>query len=218
MACNRIKQSFLKDKNIKVINNGIDTQNIFSRREYEQLKLKHNINNEILVLSVAPKIMSNFKGGHWVLKLAQRFINRENIKFLLIGVEGSKYQFDKNVIMLGRINDKIELASYYSMADITLITTKKETFSLVCVESLACGTPILGFESGAPSEIVPSGYGYFVPYGDLDSLVNALENIIDNKIKFKSTNECIAYAKEKYDKDIAFKNYMELYNQTNLNK
>lgn len=83
---NRVKTSFLKDREIKVIHNGIDTE-IFHYIENNDLKKKLNIEDDYkVVLSLAPNIMSEAKGGEFVLKLANK-MQDERIKFVLVGNE-----------------------------------------------------------------------------------------------------------------------------------
>lgn len=80
----RVKTSFLKDKEIKVIHNGIDT-NVFHLVDANDLKKELNIpENSKVVVAVAPNIMSESKGGKWVLKLAEKMKN-ENVFFVLVG-------------------------------------------------------------------------------------------------------------------------------------
>lgn len=83
--------------------------------------------------------------------------------------------------MLGKITDQELLAKYYSMADVTLLTSKKETFSMVTAESLCCGTPVVGFKAGAPEQIAIKEFSEFVEYGDLNSLYNKMLVILDTK-------------------------------------
>ena len=45
----------------------------------------------------------------------------------------------------------MRLAEYYSLVDVTVITSFHETFSMVVAESLSCGTPIVGFKAGGQS-------------------------------------------------------------------
>ena len=208
----RVRLSFLKDKEIKVIHNGIDTQNTFYPREYKHLKSKHNLVDEKIILAVAPNLMSDAKGGKWVLELAQ-LLHLENIKIILIGVNDLSKDYGDNIIALGRTKNQVELAEYYSMADITLLTSKKETFSLVTAESLACGTPVVGFDSGAPSEIAPEGYGLFVEYGNIESLVKIIRFWIKGISSYQTKPEYIRYSKENYSKETMIENYLNLYSK-----
>lgn len=86
---NRVKLSFLKDKNICVIHNGIDTD-IFKCVNIGELKEELSIPTENkVVLALAPNIMSEAKGGKWVLDLAKRFIDKK-ITFILVGDTGKE--------------------------------------------------------------------------------------------------------------------------------
>lgn len=206
----RVKQSFLKGKDIRVIHNGIDVQNIFHPRAYEHLKKKHNITDEKVILAVAPKIMEARKGGRSVLELAKR-MKKENIKFIIIGVEDLREKFDDNIIALGRTENQIELAEYYSMADLFLICSKRENFPTTCLESLSCGTPVIGFDAGGTRETAPKGYGHFVSFGDFAHLESTIRATLDGSLLLKTKAECSKFAFENYDKEIMAKKYIDLY-------
>lgn len=165
----RVLHSFLKERMIRVVHNGIDTQHIFHPRQTEELRAEYGLTDEKIVLAVAPNLMEERKGGRWVVQLARRMKN-ENIKFIMIGVDHVHEVLPDNVITLGRTANQEKLAEYYSLADCFLICSEKETFSMTCAESLCCGTPIAGFCAGAPETIFMEPQAQFVPYGDLESL------------------------------------------------
>lgn len=206
----RVKNSFLKDKDIRVIHNGIDTTNIFYPRNFEHLKKKHNITDEKIALAVAPDLMTDQKGGKWILKLAEKFKN-EKIKFILIGIDNVNQKFDDNVIALGRTSNQIELAEYYSMADIFVICSKRENFPTTCIEALSCGTPIVGFDAGGTKETAPEGCGIFVNYGDLNSFDKELRAVLKEFDKSKTSNECMLYGKNNYSNIVMYNKYLKLY-------
>lgn len=203
----RVKQSFLSDKRIDVIHNGIDTENVFYPRSFDHLKKKHNINDEKIVLAVAPDLMSERKGGRHVLELAKR-MRSESVKFILIGVEDLSETFDDNVVALGRTENQHELAEYYSMADVFVICSLRENFPTTCIEALACGTPICGFDEGGTKETAPGNLGRFVIFGDGNSLKHAINNILVQK---NSLKEYVEYANNKYSKAQMYEKYKKLY-------
>lgn len=85
----RVKMSFLQDVNISIIHNGIDT-NIFKEQNIKRLRNELKIPSENqVVLAVAPDIMSESKGGKWVLKLAESMKDKP-ITFILIGARKSR--------------------------------------------------------------------------------------------------------------------------------
>ena len=204
---NRVRESFLKEKSIVVIHNGVDTENVFYPRPFEHLQRRHNITDEKIVLAVAPHLMSGGKGGQWVLGLAKRF-KGENVKFILIGVDDLRQNFDDNVIALGRTFKRIELSEYYSMADVFLFCSRKETFSVTCAEALCCGTPVVGFKAGAPETIFAEPYAHFTDYGDTDSLKNVLLKRLNSAPNSKEISD---YGRQHFDKKRMFEQYLSLY-------
>lgn len=205
----RVQESFLKRYPVEVIHNGIDTNEIFYPREYNHLKKRHNLKNEKIVLAVAPDLMDERKGGKFVNELALKFIN-ENVIFIMIGVKRSKFKFADNVIALPKTLNQIELAEYYSMADVFVICSKRENFPTVCIESLACGTPVCGFDEGGTSETAPGKLGNFVKHGDMDSLYKAVSQMLDEK---QISAECYKFAIENYSREKMYLKYMCLYKQ-----
>lgn len=207
---NRVKQSFLKNKEIVVIHNGIDTKSIFYPRKFDHLKARHKLTNEKIILAVAPDIMSEQKGGRLVLEIANK-MKGENVKFILIGVADLSEKFDDNVIALGRTENQNELAEYYSMGDIFIICSKRENFPTTCIEALSCGTPVCGFDEGGTKETAPDSFGIFVKYREIDDLEKTVRKILHDEIKLKPYEECSNFGKESYDKAIMAKKYINLY-------
>lgn len=205
----RVRRSFLFEKNVSVIHNGIDTE-IFRPRNSNSLRNDHKITTKHVLLSVAPNLLSEAKGGSWVLELAKR-MKDSDVTFLMIGVDEPSQIKEENVIALPKINDKELLSEYYSLADFTILTSKRETFSLVCAESLACGTPIIGFDAGAPSEVAPPGYGNFIKYGEMDFLFTAVTSALSNRLIYKSKEDCVQFARSNYSKEKMVNNYIGEY-------
>ena len=114
--------------------------------------------------------------------------------------------------LLGNIADKTKMAHLYSLADATLLTSKRETFSMVCAESLCCGTPVIGFKAGAPEMISIPAYSAFCDYGDLDSL----ENILNNCLHKEKPSTISADSASVYKREKMIKEYIHLY-QTLVN-
>ena len=82
-----------------------------------------------------------------------------HICFVVVGpISKITSNLPKNIILLGSVTDSIKLAKLYSLANVSILTSKRETFSMVCAESLSCGTPVVGFEAGAPEQISLPNY------------------------------------------------------------
>lgn len=159
----------LKDRAHRVILNGVDTDVFYCRKDTD-IRETYGIREEKLVFHATPSFTDDpghLKGGYYLLELAKRM---PQVRFLVAGNCSLSGPIPENVTLLGQIRDRQLLATLYSAADLTLLTSKKETFSMVCAESLCCGTPVVGFEAGGPEQISLPEYSEFVKPEDLDAL------------------------------------------------
>ena len=205
----RAKQSpILADKEHCVVLNGVDAE-IFKRYDTEELRKRHGVTDEKIVFHATPYFNddpNHNKGGYYILKLAE-MLKGQNVKFFVAGDYPMGLVVPENVVLLGRIADQKLLAQYYSMADVTVIASKKETFSMICAESLCCGTPVIGFKAGGPEQISIPEYSSFVEYGDIEGLYQELSKALfenDFVVDFEKI-------KKTYSKYIMTKNYLSLY-------
>ncbi len=204
----RVKQSFLKEKPISVIHNGIDTERIFYLRnanEVMEQKRKYGLEGKRIVLSVAPNIMSDSKGGERVIEVSRHFGN--DVQFVLVGADANEQRGD-HVTLIERTANQDELALWYSAADVFLICSKRENFPTTCLEALCCGTPVVGIDAGGTKETAPEPYGLFAQPGETDKLV-ALINLQLQKNYDK--HEVSTVGKELYDKKVMYAHYSALY-------
>lgn len=207
----RMHHSIVRNKPISVVYNGMDVDKTFCRRNASELRASLGLRDEYVVLSVGSDLLSERKGGQWVLKLAERYPMTDKIVFVMVGVEQMPALVPPNVRLVPRLYDQELLAHYYSMADVLLLSSAKETFSMVCAESLACGTPVIGFDSGAPTEVAPPGFGAFVPYPDLDALAALLARLRSGDIELNSSEQCVELARSRYSKKAMVKAYETIY-------
>jgi glycosyltransferase involved in cell wall biosynthesis len=205
----RAKQSpFFSNSEFVVIGNGLDTHKVYHPTKHEDLRQKHGIKDEKILLHVTASFNDPFKGGKYILDLANR-LSSENIKIIIVGYNGSGEVFPDNLIVLRHIKDQVELAKYYSLADLTILTSKRETYSMVCAESLSCGTPVIGFKAGAPEQISLEKYSEFVDYDDIDNLEFCIKNWIDKKHSVK--DNLVKEASIHYSKEKMFQQYLSVY-------
>lgn len=207
----RMRQSIIQHKPISVVPNGLDVET-FCRSDTKELRASLGLTNEYVVLSVGADLLSERKGGRWVLELAKRNPDA-GIVFVMVGAEQVPKQIPHNVRVIPRIFDQGLLAKYYSLADVLLLTSTKETFSMVSAESLACGTPVIGFDSGAPREVASPGFGEFVPYADLEALESLLFRVKTGEPSLMSPTECEQFARARYSKGSMVKAYESIYRQ-----
>ena len=154
------------------IENGLDLQS-FVPLNINPLKEKFDGKNPI-ILHVTPNFNHPLKGGKYVIELAKK---HPEWSFIIVGYNGN-ITLPSNVTTIGHTKSKEELSWYYNIADVTLLTSKRETFSMVCAESLACGTPVVGFRAGGPESVFIGDFAKFVDYGDVRKLGEAINEMI----------------------------------------
>lgn len=205
-----MQSPILVKANHRVILNGIDTT-VFKPCSAHPLISRLKSEGKKIILHVTPGFNlapGHPKGGEYVVELARRLL-KEKPDWCIV-VAGTLMQdtlLPQNLITLGSITNQRELASLYSGASATLLTSKKETFSMVTAESLCCGTPVVGFNSGAPELIALPEYSHFSEQGDIKQLMEGL-NVFTHSKEAQNISEA---AKKKYSSENMCKQYINLY-------
>lgn len=204
-----VKESFLKDYPIKVINNGIDPE-IFKYRE-SAFRERYDVGaGKYILLGVAVQWVPR-KGADVFIRLAER-LDSEKFQIVLVGTDD---ELDKllppNVISIHRTANQTELAEIYSAADLFVNPTREDTFPTVNMESLACGTPVLTFRTGGSPEIIDETTGTAVDCDDEGALMDAILRI-ERERPFSEEN-CIKRAMAFSEKE-KFQEYIDIYNET----
>ncbi len=207
------EKSFFKNKNIRVIHNGIDLDK-FKIQNTENVNKKYNLTNKFLILGVASP-WDTRKGLQYFVKLSEMLPPEYQI--LLVGLSKEQIKdLPKNIIGLERTENVQELAELYSAADIFLNPTLEEALGLTNLEAQACGTPVITFNSGGSPETICEATGIVVEKGNVDGLIKAIQTIKENGKAFYSIN-CRTRVESFFDKKNKFREYIELYEDI-LNK
>lgn len=207
---NNVQQSFLKDYPLTVIHNGIDT-NVF--KPYNNKKYvfeKYSIKTTSLVIGVA-NIWERRKGLNDILKL--REILDSNCTILLVGLNKKQLaDLPKGIVGVLRTESIHTLAELYSAADVFINPTWEDTYPTTNLEAMACGTPVVTYETGGSVESLTTETGIVVNKGSVVGMNNAIDKILNYGKGFYSEN-CRKRAENFFDKKFAFEKYLHLYNQ-----
>uniref|UniRef100_UPI003AB1218B glycosyltransferase n=1 Tax=Winogradskyella sp. TaxID=1883156 RepID=UPI003AB1218B len=206
----KIKDSFLKDHACAVIQNGIDLNTFYPKKSRDTINKLYNINSRFIILGVA-STWEKKKGLEEFVKLNE-LINRESYVIVLVGLAKSQLKkMPKSIVGIERTENVGQLADLYSAADVFINPTFEDTFPTTNLESLACGTPVITYETGGSVESVNESTGVIVDKGDVRGLINALECIKSKGGDFYENN-CRESAIKNFDKKIKFNDYLKLYN------
>lgn len=201
-AC--VSESFLKEYPINIVYNGVDT-NVF-KPVRNTIRKQFKIGNKTLLLGVAMQ-WTRRKNLNSFIELARKLSNKYVI--MLVGVnELWRKELPKNIICVPAIVRPALMAQFYSAADILLNLSTSETFGLVSVEALACGTPVIIYNNTASPEIIDESCGYIVNESDG---IDAVADIVRSKTwRGISAKSCIARA-SKFTVERQLEQYRNLY-------
>lgn len=202
-----VRQSYLKEYPVKVIHNGIDL-NVFHPVESD-FRQKHHLEDKYILLGVAFG-WGKRKGLDVFIELSKRL--DERFQIVLVGTNDEiDKQLPANIISVHKTNNQKELAEIYSAADLFVNPTREENYPTVNMESIACGTPVLTFNTGGSPEIPDDKTGYVVDVDDIDEMEKQIIRICTAKIF--STDDCLKRAKA-FDAVKKFQEYIGLYRQS----
>lgn len=190
------EKSILKNNNIVTIYNWVDLDKFYPRENNAKESEKN-----FTVLGVSAKWTNDMPKLKDFIKLSQ--ILPENMRIILIGKMEKDISLPTNILNIPYVQDQNELASYYSSADVYVHLSREDSFGKVIVEAMACGTPVIVYNSTACPELVGRGCGFVADVGDLNAVRDGIIRIMNiGTEKFK--NACVSSVK-KFDKNLLIK-------------
>lgn len=193
---NLLEQSFLNKYNCITINNGIDTG------VFKKLKIK----KDKTVLGVA-SIWDARKGLDDFIQLSKELPQQYNIK--IIGTTDKQIQFLKkyNIEAIKKTNSVEELVKEYNKALVLFNPTYEDNYPTVNLESLACGTPVITYDTGGSGEIIKeTGNGIIINKNNYHSLIQYLDFV--HELDYYNT---LAEQKNILSKELMCSKYIKLY-------
>ncbi len=206
---NLTKQSFLKDIPTRVIHNGINTE-VFHPIENTNVRKKYNIDkNKQIILGVS-SLWEPRKGLTDFIELS-KIIDKSRYQIILVGIDKkTKKRIPIDIICIGRTDNVGELVSLYSEALVFLNPTYEDNFPTVNIEALACGTPVVTYNTGGSIEAVDEETGFIVEQGDISGLYRCIKQVVKSD-KDTYIEKCRKRAVKYFDAKNCFAKYIKLY-------
>lgn len=197
-----LSKSFLRDYPAITIHNGIDTD-IFHPIEQKEIK-----SDKKVILGVA-SVWDRRKGLDEFVKLREKL--PENYLIILVGLSQEQIStLPDGITGIRRTENIVQLVGLYCMADVFVNPTLEDNFPTTNLEALACGTPVITYATGGSPEAIDDKTGFVVEYQNVDMLAEKVIEVCERG-PF-SASDCRHRAMSLYDRSIAFKKYIELYN------
>ncbi|WP_026676973.1 N-acetyl-alpha-D-glucosaminyl L-malate synthase BshA [Fictibacillus gelatini] len=205
------------DKDILPVYNFID-ERVYYRRKQSSLREVYGISpDEKVIVHI-----SNFRAVKRVPDVIRSFkiINSTlPSKLLLIG-NGPELSvccglvrelgLEGDVLFLGKQDNIAEL---YSISDLKLLLSEKESFGLVALEAMSCGVPVIGTKiGGIPEVIVDKETGYLVEVGNIEETANQAIQLLQDPEKHRSFSEnAIRHVRKTFHSEKIVSEYESIY-------
>lgn len=201
---NEAKKSLLKNADITVAYNGVDTL-VFTPHE-SNFKEKYNLKKDFTILGFANK---------WCLDINKDAVEKiiqqnKDSDILIVGCSNEQQKSFKqyeNVTCVGYVNDRQELADIYASSDVFVNLTHADTLPTVNMESICCGTPVITYNCCGSPELVDEDSGFVVKENDVKNLLLKINHIKDSPLVFD-----IKEKQQKFDKNTCYDKYLNIYN------
>ncbi|WP_195268816.1 glycosyltransferase [Eubacterium sp. 1001713B170207_170306_E7] len=196
-----VKESYLSKYAVEVIHNGIDLE-VFKPTP-NNFREKYQCEDKTLVLGVA-NVWNRRKGLDTFMQLSKELPDKFQI--ILVGLNSKqKKALPDNIIKIERTNSTKELAEIYTAADVFVNPTLEDNFPTTNLESLACGTPVITYDTGGSPESLNGKNGRIIKKNNIKEVYK----VIQKKTLTFSVNRSIEFNREK-----VFKKYIQQYKKS----
>jgi glycosyltransferase involved in cell wall biosynthesis len=207
--------SLLGDRRVTVIPYGIDTE-VFAPRDRSLAREVLGIPPEAQVILFVAETLDDPRKGLGVLVEALGHLAGVS-DMVAVSTGGKLPGIDVPVphLHLGSVESERLLSLVYSAADVFAIPSLQDNLPNTVLESMACGTPVVGFAvGGIPDMVRPGITGLLAEPGDVAGLGAILGELLGNrKLRESMAASCRRMAKEEYALEVQARRYQELYRE-----
>ncbi|WP_090637063.1 N-acetyl-alpha-D-glucosaminyl L-malate synthase BshA [Neobacillus massiliamazoniensis] len=207
----------VQNKPIQTVYNFVD-ERIYHKRDAKHLREEFEIKeDEKVIIHV-----SNFRTVKRVQDVIKAFANISSAmpsRLLLVGdgpemtrvcKQVRELNLEDLVLFLGKQENLEEL---YSISDLMLLLSEKESFGLVALEAMACGVPCIGTNTGGLPEVVTHQQtGFICEVGDIEDIsTKAIQLLSDKALHQSYSQQSIETVKSKFSADRIVEQYEQIY-------
>jgi glycosyltransferase involved in cell wall biosynthesis len=175
-----VRESFLGKYPVQVIHNGIDLD-VFKPTP-STWKEDHGITKPMILACAAQ--WGQRKGFADVLKIAEML---PEYQVVIVGIDSKQAKnLPSNIVGIQRTDSVQELVKIYSAADVFINTTYEEVLGMVNIEAIACGTPVITYDTGGSPENIDDSSGIVVEKGNVQKIAEKIIYISEKTIQIKN--------------------------------
>ncbi len=212
-----LRESMLAHYPVHLIKNAIDTE---TYRPLDSAKCREELNippDRTVVMFGATSMSRPAKGGDLLCAALNQLpaALKETVILLSFG-HGGKALADQagiRCIDMGYVNGDENKVRLYSAADLFVLSSRAESFELVTLECMACGTPMVSFPVGAAAEMVKPGVtGYLAKKENPGDLCRGIVELVENDaLRTQMGLNCRKLTETQYRQETHVQQYQKLY-------
>lgn len=208
------KSTLLSGMRVDVIPYGLDLD-VFAPRDKAYSRDLLSIPQEARVVFFLADVVDNRRKGFSLLLEALPHCAKSVDKLLLVSLGQKPSQADGRIpwLHLDSIHDDRLLSAVYSAADLFVLPSLQDNLANTVLEAMACGVPVVSFNSGGTPEMVRPGItGQLVPAFDVSALAATIVEMMNAPEYRKILSEnCRRVALDEYPLQLQAQRYAELY-------
>lgn len=210
----RAKKSYLlRNKTVLSIPNPIDTKVYHLMDQGTARELLGLPLGKRLLLFGALNVTDKRKGIDYLIE-ALRKIEKQNVELVVFGQvkDDIRGLFPVPIHSMGYLSDESKIVALYNAVDMFITSSLEENLPNTIMESMACGTPCVGFEiGGIPEMIYHMRNGYVANYKDASDLANGIRWILEHEDRQALSEACVKNVQENYTEEVIVMKYLSLY-------
>ena len=210
------RSSLLSSFDILCIPPAIETDDFQPRNPRVGRELLGISDDRPVLLCLADSVANYRKGIDLAVAAIETIRFRCRPTLVLVGRSADVLEVNyEPIVRLGPINSDRILSFVYSAADGFLMPSRAEAFGQVAIESMACGTPVIGFDVGGISDAVRPGHtGLLAPPEDVAGLRDAIATLLeDDELRARLGAEAREVAVREYGMELMARRYLAVYEE-----
>jgi glycosyltransferase involved in cell wall biosynthesis len=217
LAAEAHKSSLLKDADIRVIPYAIDAELFKPKNKTETRRSLQLPINKTLVLFAAAKVSDERKGFMYFVE-ALKTLKQTHEQDIEVVVMGGKMSSQVQELIpypihaTGHLSDERMIANVYAAADVFVIASLEDNLPNTVIESLACGTPVVGFEAGGVPEMIDHHHnGYVAQYRSSNDLAKGIAWVLNHQKPSQLSQNARQKALDTYAEKVVAAQYEAIY-------
>jgi glycosyltransferase involved in cell wall biosynthesis len=199
------------DVPVTVIPNGLDTDSFFPRDTQGVGTALGVPPDHRIVLFLASDTRA--RKGFDLLDDALISLDAERTTLLSVGGEKPQVSSPLPHVHAGYVESDLLLSVLYSVADVFVIPSRQDNLPNTVLESMACGTPVVGFEiGGIPDMVRPGQTGWLTEAENIRALRQSIEQALaDDENRERMGARCRDVVEAEYTLEVQARAYRRLY-------